>query len=97
MISRPIRSTSSPATRSPNELRALSGAKAGTKDPYCEEEVATTYAEGLGSLVYRATLRWDGTPAVAVAYALAEPQGELDHRIYVLAVDDCRLLVAQTG
>jgi hypothetical protein len=77
-------------------LRAGSDAKAGAKDPYCEETVAITYAEGLGPLVYRATLRWEGTPAVAVAYTLAKPQGELDHRIYVLAVDDCRLLVAQT-
>jgi hypothetical protein len=84
------------ATRSPTELRSTAGAKAGTKDPYCEAEVSSTYGEGLGPLAYRATLRWDGVPAVAVAYALAEPRGELDHRIYVLAVDDCRLLVAQT-
>lgn len=67
-----------------------------TKDPYCEDTVGKTYGEGLGALVYRATLRWEGTPAVAVAYTLRKPKGELDHRIYVLAADGCRLLVAQT-
>lgn len=85
-----------PAVGAPARLQTTSNDKAGTKDPYCEQTVAKTYAEGLGSLVYRATLRWEGTPAVAVVYALREPRGELDHRIYVLAVADCRLLVAQT-
>lgn len=65
-------------------------------DPYCLRTVATTYGSGLGPLVYRATVRWGGTPAIAVAYRLAEPKGALDHRVYVLATDDCRLLVAQT-
>ncbi|HEX2040044.1 MAG TPA: hypothetical protein VHF47_09980 [Acidimicrobiales bacterium] len=65
-------------------------------DPYCEKAVAKELDTGLGPLVYRATLRWNGTPAVAVAYRLAQPRGELDHRLYVLTSEGCRLLVAQT-
>jgi hypothetical protein len=80
----------------PGSAAALSSRTNERRDPYCEQAVAKEYDTGLGPLVYRATLRWNGTPAVAVAYRLAEPGGELDHRLYVLAVDGCRLLVAQT-
>lgn len=66
------------------------------KDPYCEQAVADEFDNGLGGLVYRAVLTWDGTAAVALVYRLDDPTGELDHRLYVLASGNCRLLVAQT-
>jgi len=66
------------------------------KDPYCEQAVAEELDRGLGPLVYRATLRWNGTPAVAVAYRVEDASGELDHRLFVLASGSCELLVAQT-
>ncbi|MDQ3757224.1 MAG: hypothetical protein M3394_05190 [Actinomycetota bacterium] len=73
-----------------------SGGSTSSKDPYCQAAVADEYGTGLGRLVYRAVLRWEDTPAVALAYELAQPNGELDHRLYVLAEGTCQLLVAQT-
>lgn len=72
------------------------GSVARAGDPYCEQAVAKELDRGLGALVYRATLRWNGTPAVAVAYRLERASGELDHRLYVLTSGSCDLLVAQT-
>jgi len=62
----------------------------------CEATVAEEYAEGLGPLVYRATLRWQGTPAVLLTYRLADTAaGGPDYRGFVMALDGCRLLVVQ--
>lgn len=62
----------------------------------CEKAVATDYSKGLGALLYRATLRWQGTPAVLLAYRLADISGNgPDHRAFVMALDGCRLLVVQ--
>jgi hypothetical protein len=72
-----------------------SKARTNARDPYCEQAVAEELGRGLGSLVYRATLRWNGTPAVAVAYRPADAGGALDHRLFVLSVDGCEVLVAQ--
>lgn len=62
----------------------------------CEQAVATEYGRGLGPLLYRATLRWQGTPAVVFAYRLADTSANgPDHRAFVMALDGCRLLVVQ--
>lgn len=76
------------------ERRALqAGDGAGTP---CEPTVAQEYNAGLGPLVYTASLRWEGTPAVALVYRIEGAAGSLDHRVLVMARPDCRLLVAQT-
>jgi hypothetical protein len=62
----------------------------------CEQAVATEYARGLGPLLYRATLQWQATPAVLLAYRLADTSASgPDHRAFVMALDGCRLLVVQ--
>lgn len=63
----------------------------------CADTVRTNYGEGLGPLVYTALVRWQGTPAVVLAYRLADtgPPG-LDYRVLVMARADCRLLVGQS-
>ncbi len=62
----------------------------------CAGEARAAYGRGLGPLVYAATLRWQGTRAVALAYRVDEAApSSLDHRVLVLAADGCRLLVAQ--
>lgn len=62
----------------------------------CGKVVTTEYGTGLGPLLYRATLRWQGTPSVLFAYRLADTSAEgPDHRAFVMAIDGCRLLVVQ--
>ncbi len=64
----------------------------------CEATVAKDYAQALrlGPLVYRATLRWKGAPAVLLTYRLADTSGPgADHQTFVMATDGCRLLVVQ--
>lgn len=72
----------------------------------CAGVVRTTYGRGLGPLVYTALVRWKGAgvdpalfpsgmPAVVLAYRLADPGAPgLDYRVMVMALEDCRLLVA---
>lgn len=62
----------------------------------CTATARSEYGRGLGDLVFQGTLRWEGTPAVVLAYRIEGATGPLDHRVLVLARDDCRLLVAQT-
>lgn len=62
----------------------------------CTATARSEYGRGLGDLVFEGTLRWEGTPAVVLAYRIEGATGALDHRVLVLAQDDCRLLVAQT-
>ena len=50
-------------------------------------------ASGGGVLVYRATARWKGTPAVVLGYRLT---GRLAHRLVVMSRADCSLLVVQS-
>jgi len=62
----------------------------------CQRTVGIEYATGLGTLLYRATLRWQGIPAVLLAYRLADTSANgPDHRAFVMALDGCRLLVVQ--
>lgn len=61
----------------------------------CTATVRKEYGQGLGPLVYAATLRWQGRPAVALAYVMTGASGNLNHRIFVLASDSCDLLVVQ--
>jgi hypothetical protein len=68
---------------------ARSGGK-GTTD--CAPTVAQQYGQGLGPLVYRASVRYAGTPAQVLAYVLASPSGRLDHRVFVMSDADCTLL-----
>lgn len=62
----------------------------------CTATARSEYGRGLADLVFEGTLRWEGTPAVVLAYRIEGATGALDHRVLVLARDDCRLLVAQT-
>ena len=73
---------------------------AGTTDPAaiaaCEAAAAKDFGNRVGPLLYRATLRWQGTPAVLLAYRLADTSSKgPDHQAFVMALDDCRVLVAQ--
>jgi hypothetical protein len=62
----------------------------------CQKVVTDDYANGLGPLIYRATLRWQGKPAVLLAYELADTSAAgPDHRAFVMALDGCALLVVQ--
>lgn len=63
----------------------------------CEGETRATYGQELGALVYVATLRWRGQPAVARAYQVTSGRPtSLDHRVFVLSTPGCQLLVAQS-
>ncbi len=77
--------------------RGASPGRRPSPDTTCAGEARANYGQGLGPLVYAATLRWQGTAAVLLAYRLegAGPTG-LDHRAFVLSREDCRLLVVQT-
>ncbi|MDP8974849.1 MAG: hypothetical protein M3N28_00460 [Actinomycetota bacterium] len=62
----------------------------------CGAQTRQSYGQGLGSLVYTASLRWQGVPAVALAYRVAGDQTSgLDHRVFVVSSAECRLLVVQ--
>lgn len=64
--------------------------------PPCSTVVRGSLGRGLGPLVYRASLEWQGAPAVLLAYRLADTSGTgPDHRAFVMALDDCRPLVVQ--
>jgi len=88
------------------------GDKAPPKEPgaVCASETRETYGRGLGSLVYTVRLRWQGVPAVALAYQAAGPTANatasgtgtgsagaaaIHHRVFVVSTNGCRLLVAQ--
>jgi len=58
----------------------------------CVSTVESEYGQGLGPIVYSGVLTWKDTPAVVLAYQIAGAQGPLDHRVFVLARDDCALL-----
>lgn len=66
-------------------------------DPSCAATARTTYGQGLGPLLYAAVANWQGTPAEVLAYRLADVGAPgLDHRVLVMAREDCRLLVVQS-
>lgn len=65
---------------------------AATAGTDCERIVRSDYGSGLGALEYRATLRWQGTPAALYAYTLT---GTDKHRVFVMSQAGCRLLVVQ--
>jgi hypothetical protein len=79
---------------------ALSEAEADKESPSptaCAGEARATYGKGLGPLVYAASLRWQGTPAVLLTYRVDGARaGGLDHRALVLSRAGCQLLVVQT-
>ena len=92
------RSTSLPAATAARDGsgRPAPTAQFGGGPPPCTAEVASTYGAGLGALVYSASLRWKGTPAVLLAYQAADArEAGLGHRGFVMALDGCRLLVVQ--
>ena len=81
-----------PATPSPSVLSTADPAAVAA----CEEAAAKDFGDRVGPLLYRATLRWQGTPAVLLAYRLADTSSKgPDHQAFVMALDDCRVLVAQ--
>ena len=97
----PLAADRDPLAAPAPESAAPPAAAAGASDAAgatCEATVAKDYAKALnlGALVYRATLRWKGTPAVLLTYRLAETSGPgADHQTFVMATDGCRLLVVQ--
>jgi hypothetical protein len=64
-------------------------------DTACAGEARATYGRDLGPLVHAATLRWQGAPAVLLAYRARSSPG-LEHRVFVMAREGCQLLVAQS-
>jgi hypothetical protein len=82
-------SPSTTTTRGPQSPAALSSGSAAVP---CADVVARDYGGGLGPLVYTASVRWNHTPAVVLAYQVAGASGGLDHRVYVLSTDRCALL-----
>ena len=89
-----------PAPQPPGEAPGGSQYRAGSRPASgagtCRAEVRSSYGTGLGDLLYTASLRWQDTDAVLLAYRLADPSGPgPDHRAFVMALDGCRLLVAQ--
>ena len=73
------------------------GALAEESSATCAAQTRASYGQGLGALVYTAKLRWQGVPAVALAYRVAGDQtAGLDHRVFVVSRADCQLLVAQS-
>jgi hypothetical protein len=56
---------------------------------------AQAAGSGAGSLVFSATLRWQGEDAVVLVFARPD-QAKLSRRAIVMAQRDCRLLVAQS-
>ena len=87
----PAQSTDQQASRaSPGAAATVSGSR-----PPCAAEAQRTYGPP-GPLVYTASLRWEGTPAVALVYrAPAEGTRPARSQVLVMARADCRLLVAQ--
>lgn len=84
-------SSEAPATQvAPTQKRIVSA------DLDCLATAARDYGTNLGPLAYRASLRWQGTPAVVLVYPVVGADGPLNHRVLVMARGDCRLLVAQT-
>ena len=79
------------AQPAPVSGRALAGGDA-QEPAACSGVVRQEYGAGIASLVYTADVRWNGTPAVVLAYTLSEPSERLRHRVFVLATDDCTLL-----
>ncbi|HUQ39947.1 MAG TPA: hypothetical protein VM030_07300 [Acidimicrobiales bacterium] len=79
-----------PTTRRPKRLSRSSTT--------CLAQAMTQGGPGLGDVVYRATLRWQGTPAEALAFRSAAGAGEpkLTVRLFVMSQTGCRLLVAQS-
>lgn len=68
-------------------------------DPPCSGSARAGLGQlGLGPLVYTASLRWKGEPAVVLVYEArpgpARP-GRLGHQVVVMDQATCRLLVAQ--
>jgi hypothetical protein len=62
----------------------------------CAGAVRSAFGRGLGPLIYSASLHWQGTPAVVLAYRLEDISATgPDHRAFVMALDGCRLLVVQ--
>ena len=76
-------------------VRSSGDAAFSTADPDCTKTVAQEYGRGLGALVYKAVLRWQGTPAVVLVYPITDAKGSLDHQALVMERGSCRLLVAQ--
>lgn len=75
---------------------SAAGAAPYPSEPVCADTVRSDYDRGLGPLVYRATVTWQGTPSELLAYRLADTStAGPDHRVFVMAVEGCRLLVVQ--
>ena len=91
-------SFAAPSTTAGPAARAavpMSGALAASDAP-CRREVRSEFGQGLGDLLWTASLRWQGTDAVVLAYRLADTSGGgPDFRAFVMARDGCRLLVVQ--
>lgn len=78
------------------EAAAPNAGGAGAAATACRAEVRAEFGGRLGALLYAASLRWQDTDAVVLAYRLADTSAPgPDHLAVVIARDDCRLLASQ--
>ena len=78
------------------EAAARNAGGAGAAATACRAEVRAEFGGRLGALLYAASLRWQDTDAVVLAYRLADTSAPgPDHLAVVIARDDCRLLASQ--
>lgn len=93
----PAAGTGSPAPAAATAQTTSAGAALYSSEPVCADTVRASYDRGLGPLVYRAAVTWQGTPSELLVYRLADSAAAAgpDHRVFVMALEDCRLLVVQ--
>jgi len=77
-------------TADSDTMTMATGEDAATLAQRCEP--AARRDADLGALRYVATARWDGTPAVVLAFGPPDSGGDDRIWVYVLASDDCRIL-----
>ncbi|MDQ1445446.1 MAG: hypothetical protein QOI20_1910 [Acidimicrobiaceae bacterium] len=85
-------STTVPAAPQAQNAPASGLTTGGRPNPPCASTTRQRYGQGLASLVYAATLTWQGTPAVALGYSVTTSGGSLNHRVFVLARSTCIVL-----
>lgn len=92
----PAAPSPSPAATGDEDADVARQAAGGSPPVACRDAVRAQVGDRLGPLVYAATLRWQGTDAVVLAYRLVDRSGPgPDHLAFVMARDDCRVLASQ--
>jgi anti-sigma factor RsiW len=81
-----------PSTAEAQPQGPLSQPRAASAPTPCESPTRTKYGQGIGALVYTATLTWQGKPAVLYAYNVAAASGSFRYRVFVVDRATCDLL-----